>query len=201
MEEKLLQIQETETVMAARVEQFQQYTENIDRLKKGYLTLAGLSLERSKTSISDRRVSYVQASLDMKGVDSNRIREKLQEVQGYIQLTETAMAHIEQQGNLVSQNDNYTRFATLKKSLQHQEGELGDILDPVAGAETWPSEEIANYIVKFQAVLEQVNQGLDWYTNRAPTIDPYDKVFFDNMGQAARQRRQFKEALTKLRLI
>ncbi|XP_042242915.1 uncharacterized protein LOC121880024 isoform X4 [Homarus americanus] len=65
---------------------------------------------------------------DMKGVDSKKIMEKLQQIQGYIQQTTTAMAALEQQGDTGSQSDIYNRFVTLNKSLQHQEGEYLDIL-------------------------------------------------------------------------
>ena len=54
-------IQRAEIAKAVMAEQVQQYNEEIDRLKE-YLTLAGLSVERSQTPISDRRVSFVQSS-------------------------------------------------------------------------------------------------------------------------------------------
>ena len=66
--------------------------------------------------------------MDRKGVDSNRVREKVQQVQGYIQRTVTAIAALEKQGNLATQSDTYIRFVTLKKSLQQQEKEYLDIL-------------------------------------------------------------------------
>ncbi|XP_042889233.1 uncharacterized protein LOC122264425 isoform X4 [Penaeus japonicus] len=62
------------------------------------------------------------------GVDSKKIVEKLQQIQGYIQQTTSAMSALEQQGDVGSQSDIYARFATLNQSLQLQEGEYMDIL-------------------------------------------------------------------------
>ena len=70
---------------------YQMYSERVDRLKREYLILPGLSGERIQTLIGDKRVTCVPAVLDMKGVDSNTIREKLQEVRVCIQKTAIAI--------------------------------------------------------------------------------------------------------------
>lgn len=66
----------------------------------------------SNLEMSDAAQSVSVA--DMKGVDSKKIMEKLQQIQGYIQQTTTAMTALEQQGD----TSNIGKYNTLVKVLR-----------------------------------------------------------------------------------
>ena len=77
--------------------------------------------------------------------------------------------------------------------------------DPLAGAETWTSEDIATSIDEFQGLIKKMNRIQDLYAVKAQTIDPNDEKaqarVASKMEKVAEKRRQLIEALSKLRRI
>ncbi|KAK7076078.1 hypothetical protein SK128_025799 [Halocaridina rubra] len=72
--------------------------------------------------------------LDMKTVDSKKIMEKLQQIQGYIQQTSTAMAALEQQGDLGNIGQ-YNTLVKVMKDLKDSEIKLKGHLDATLKSE------------------------------------------------------------------
>ncbi|KAG7157401.1 hypothetical protein Hamer_G005824 [Homarus americanus] len=79
---------------------------------------------------------------DMKGVDSKKIMEKLQQIQGYIQQTTTAMAALEQQGD-TSNIGKYNTLVKVLRDLKDSEAKLKAHLETAKKSEE-AAAQVAN---------------------------------------------------------
>lgn len=92
---------------------------------------------------------------DMKGVDSKKIMEKLQQIQGYIQQTTTAMTALEQQGD-TSNIGKYNTLVKVLRDLKDSETKLKAHLEAAQKSEE-AAAQVANGCPNNESVTTPVN--------------------------------------------
>ncbi|KAK3885458.1 hypothetical protein Pcinc_010338 [Petrolisthes cinctipes] len=98
--------------------------------------------------------------VDMMGVDSKKILDKLQQVQGYIQQTTTAMAALEQQGD-ISKVGQYNTLAKVLRDLKDTETKLKGHLETAKRKEGQESDIYARFSTLNKSLQHQEGEYLD----------------------------------------